>query len=250
MVITIKNGNQFDSFTPMSILDSFQNKNQLIAILIDPEKFETNFAFAKAYLNKIPTTTTHLLVGGSTDPNQKTQDVVQLLKKQTSLPILLFPGSHRQITDSADGILFLSLLSGRNPDFLIGQQVAAAPLLAQTHLEVIPTGYLLLDGGSETAVARVSETKPIPQPDVESIVNTALAGEYMGKACIYLEAGSGAKTPVQENVITAVRKAISIPLIVGGGIRTQQQMQRAFVAGATMVVIGTAFEEDSWEIIS
>lgn len=234
----------------MSILESFNNKSPLLAILIDPEKFEVEYAFAKAYLDKIPATTTHLLVGGSTDPNQKTQEVVQLLKKQTRLPILLFPGSHRQITQHADGILFLSLLSGRNPDFLIGQQVAAAPLIAQTHLEVIPTGYVLLDGGSQTAVARVSKTAPMLQTDVASIVNTALAGEYMGKACIYLEAGSGAKTPVLENVITAVREAISIPLIVGGGITSQSQMQQAYKAGATMVVIGTAFEEDSWKTIS
>ena len=234
----------------MSILESFNNKSPLLAILIDPEKFEVEYAFAKAYLDKIPATTTHLLVGGSTDPNQKTQEVVQLLKKQTRLPILLFPGSHRQITEHADGILFLSLLSGRNPDFLIGQQVAAAPLIAQTHLEVIPTGYVLLDGGSQTAVARVSKTAPMLQTDVASIVNTALAGEYMGKACIYLEAGSGAKTPVLENVITAVREAISIPLIVGGGITSQSQMQQAYKAGATMVVIGTAFEEDSWKTIS
>ena len=229
----------------MSILKSFK-KNKLLAILIDPEKFETNFAFAKAYLDKIPATTTHLFVGGSTDPDQKTQKVVKFLKNQTSLPILLFPGSHRQITSHADGILFLSLLSGRNPDYLIGQQVVAAPLLAKTKLEIIPTGYLLLDGGSDTAVARVSGTAPIRQTDIESIVNTALAGEFLGCACIYLEAGSGAKTPIQENVITAVRKAISIPLIVGGGIKSKAQMQKAFEAGATMVVIGTAFEEDNW----
>lgn len=231
----------------MSILDSFKNKSPLLAILIDPEKFEVEYAFAKAYLEKIPAQTTHLLVGGSTDPQQLTEKVAQLLKQLTTLPVVLFPGSYQQITESADGILFLSLLSGRNPEYLIGHQVAAAPRLAATNIEVIPTGYILIDGGSETAVARVSKTDPMSQTEVESIVNTALAGEYLGNACIYLEAGSGAKTPVLENVITAVRAAISVPLIVGGGIRSQQQMQRAFLAGATMVVIGTAFEEDFWD---
>ena len=145
----------------MSILETLKNKTQLLAILIDPEKFELTPAFAKAYLKKLPPQTTHILVGGSTDPDQKTEAVVQRLKKHCDFPILLFPGSHKQITNTADGILFLSLLSGRNPTYLIDQQVAAAPYLSKTQLEVIPTGYLLIDGGSQTAVSRVSNTRPI-----------------------------------------------------------------------------------------
>ena len=230
----------------MSILDSFKTKNPLLAILIDPEKFVINDAFAKAYLEKIPSQTTHLLVGGSTDPDNKTEAVVKLLKNLSQLPITLFPGNHNQITNAADGILFLSLLSGRNPEFLIGQQVAAAPYLAQTDLEIIPTGYILIDGDSESAVARVSGTKPMPQENIQTIVNTALAGQFLGKKCIYLEAGSGAKIPVSPTIVSAVREAINIPIIVGGGIRSQKQMELAFKAGATMVVIGTAFEEGSW----
>lgn len=230
----------------MSILDSFKTKHPLLAILIDPEKFELDTAFAKAYLEKIPSQTTHLLVGGSTDPDNKTEAVVQLLKNHSQLPITLFPGNHNQITNAADGILFLSLLSGRNPEFLIGQQVAAVPYLAQTDLEIIPTGYILVDGQSQTTVARVSGTTPIPQENIQDIVNTALAGQFLGKQCIYLEAGSGAKIPVSPTIVSAVRKAINIPIIVGGGIRSQKQMELAFKAGATMVVIGTAFEEGSW----
>ena len=145
------------------ILNQLKTSKRLLSILIDPEKFEVDTVFAKAYLQKLPAQTTHLLVGGSTDPENKAEMVVQLLKKHTQLPIVLFPGSPHQITNSADGILFLSLLSGRNPEYLIDLQVAAAPLLTQTKLEVIPTGYLLINGGSETAVARVSNTKPLSQ---------------------------------------------------------------------------------------
>jgi len=238
----------------MNILNAFQKarkeQSQLLAILIDPEKFVVDNAFAKAYLEKIPSQTTHLFVGGSTDPEQKIEVVVQLLKKHTTLPVILFPGSHNQITNAADGILFLSLLSGRNPEYLIGQQVAAAPVLKKMQLEIIATGYVLIDGGLETAVARVSNTQPMSQDNILAIVNTALAGQYMGMQCIYLEAGSGAKNRVSTSVITAVCEAIEIPLIVGGGIRSQQQMEQAFKAGAKMVVIGTAFEEDSWNTVS
>ena len=230
----------------MSILEALKNKTQLLAILIDPEKFELTPAFAKAYLKKLPPQTTHILVGGSTDPDQKTEAVVQRLKKHCDFPILLFPGSHKQITNTADGILFLSLLSGRNPTYLIDQQVAAAPYLSKTQLEVIPTGYLLIDGGAQTAVSRVSNTRPISQKDISTITDTTLAAQYMGKQCVYLEAGSGAKNAVSKEIIKAVKEAINIPIIVGGGIRSKKQMQDAFYAGATMVVIGTAFEEDSW----
>lgn len=223
-----------------------QNK-QLLAILIDPDKFVAEHAFAKAYLEKLPSQTTHILVGGSTDPENSIEIVVKTLKQHTNIPIILFPGNYMQITPEADGILFLSLLSGRNPEYLIGQQVKGASQVQKSNLEVIPTGYILIDGGKETAVQRVSETLPISQKEVDTIVNTTLAGQYLGKKCIYLEAGSGALQPVAIPIIKAVSEAIDIPLIVGGGIRSQKAMQDAYQAGATMVVIGTAFEEDRWE---
>ena len=155
---------------------------------------------------------------------------------------MLFPGDYSQITDAADGILFLSLISGRNPEYLISQQVKAVPQLKVSGLEVIPTGYLLIDGGKETAVQRVTQTLPLPQQEVEIIVNTSLAGQFSGKQLIYLEAGSGALFPVSREVISEVKAAIEIPLIVGGGIRSQEQLEEAYEAGADMVVMGTVFE--------
>ena len=232
------------------ILQAITQKQPLLAILIDPDKFPKDesavHAFAKAYLEKIPITTTHIFTGGSTDATRKTEKVVSTIKNLTELPVLLFPGNHSQITKKADGILYLSLLSGRNPEYLIGQQVKGATATKESGLEVIPTGYVLIDGGSETAVQRVSETKPLSQYDIETIVATALAGQFLGKKVIYLEAGSGAQLQVHPEVITAVKTAINIPLIVGGGIRSSAQMQLAREAGADLVVIGTAFETDTW----
>lgn len=238
-----------------NMLASIQKEEKLLAILLDPDKFpfstlgttvEIDLAFAKAYLKKIPQHTTHLFIGGSTDTYGKTHDVVRTLKTLTALPIILFPGDHTQVTPAADGILFLSLLSGRNPEYLIGQQVQVAVSLKQMQLEIIPTGYLLIDGQTETAVQRISGTKPMPQEQVQNIVATSLAGQFLGKKTIYLEAGSGAKIPVHPTIIKAVKEAIDIPLIVGGGIRSAAQQGAAYEAGADMVVIGTAFEEDCW----
>lgn len=234
----------------MSILKKIElarlQDKKLLAILIDPDKFEVNSAFAKAYLEKIPTETTHIFIGGSTDSQHKTEAVVRLLKAKTKLPTLLFPGDYKQIAPDADAILFLSLLSGDNVEFLIGQQIKAARTVQKSELEVIPTGYLLIDGGSETAVQRVSKTKPMSQNNIEKIVVTALAGQYLGKKLIYLEAGSGAKIPIKTEVISAVYETVDVPVIVGGGIRSNDQMRVAYEAGATMVIVGTAFEEDSW----
>lgn len=219
-----------------------------LAILIDPDKFEMNHAFAKAYLKKIPPTTTHLLIGGSTDPDQKITPVVKLLKAQSNLPLILFPGDYKQITPEADAILFLSLLSGNNAEYLIGQQTKAARTIQTSGLEVIPTAYLLIDGGVDTAVQKVSNTLPIPQHQIEKIVTTALAGQYLGKKLIYLEAGSGAKNPIHRDIIKAVNQEVTLPIIVGGGIRSSIQLENAYKAGATMVVIGTAFENNNWQV--
>ncbi|MGM0932015.1 MAG: geranylgeranylglyceryl/heptaprenylglyceryl phosphate synthase [Bacteroidota bacterium] len=214
---------------------------KLLSVLIDPDKFEENEA--GAFLNSIPENTSHIFVGGSTVEKNQTEKTVKAIKARTQLPVFLFPGDHNQITDDADAILFLSLISGRNPEYLIGQQVKSVVKLRNTSLEIIPTGYILIDGGNESAVQRVSNTEPIPQFEVNAIVNTALAGQYSGKKLIYLEAGSGARIPVSEEIIAAVKKAIDIPLIVGGGIRTTQQQRKAYEAGVDMLVIGTHFEE-------
>jgi putative glycerol-1-phosphate prenyltransferase len=157
---------------------------------------------------------------------------------------VLFPGNPSQISIHADGILFLSLLSGRNPDFLIEHQVKAAPILKKTDLEIIPTSYLLIESGNETAVARVSKTKPISREDYDLVVATAMAGEMLGHQLIYLEAGSGAKQSVPIEMIQEVAKNTSIPLVVGGGITSLLGIQNAYEAGANLVVIGTAFEKN------
>lgn len=220
--------------------EAFLQQKKLLAILIDPDKFETTSA--AVFLKEIPKETTHLFVGGSTVHEGTTEKAVKVLKQVSELPIILFPGDHSQITAAADAILFLSLLSGRNAEYLIGQHVISVPALKKTSLEVIPTAYLLIDGGNNSAVARVTGTEPISQNATESIVNTAKAGEFMGKKLIYLEAGSGAQFPVKPEIISAVKKEVNLPIIVGGGIKNETQKQAAYNAGATMVVMGTAFE--------
>lgn len=222
------------------LVNDQKSNNKQLAVLIDPEKFDVSNA--AHFLLKLPSTTTHLFVGGSTDVNNTISKVVQSLKANTTLPVVLFPGSFEQITNHADALLFLSLLSGDNPEYLIGQQVKAAPILKQTDLEIISTGYILIDGGTASAVARISNTEPISQSKISHIVNVALAGELMGSKCIYLEAGSGALNPVAPEIIKKVKEVLSIPLIVGGGIKTNKQLNEAYTAGANMVVMGTFYE--------
>ncbi|MGY5849108.1 phosphoglycerol geranylgeranyltransferase [Salegentibacter sp. F14] len=216
-----------------------QNR-KLLSILIDPDKFEKNQA--KNFLSRIPGNTSHIFIGGSTVAQKKTEEIVKVIKAKTQLPVFLFPGDHTQITREADAILFLSLISGRNPEYLIGQQVKSVPKLKNSDLEIIPTGYILIDGGSKSAVQRVSNTMPISQLEVDTIVNTALAGQYSGKKLIYLEAGSGARKPVSQEIITAVKKAIDVPLLVGGGIRTTIQQKEAYEAGVDLLIMGSHFE--------
>ena len=222
------------------LTEAARSGEKLLSVLIDPDKFDEKSA--ETFLLKLPENVTHIFVGGSTVELNKTETTVQAIKAETSLPVILFPGDHSQITEAADGILFLSLISGRNPEYLIGQQLKSVSQLRNSKLEIIPTGYILIDGGNKCSVHQVSNTKPIPQTEVETIVNTALAGQFSGKKLIYLEAGSGAEVSVSEEIISAVRAALNIPLIVGGGIRTTQQMKKTYEAGADIVVIGTAFE--------
>ncbi len=225
------------------ILNAKAAGQKLLAILLDPDKIKWDeLEVLTEKLNN--SLVTHIFVGGSTVQEQITDKLVEQLKKTIQLPIVLFPGDFTQITNQADAILFLSLLSGRNPEYLIGQQIKAVPFLQNTDLEVIPTSYILIDGGNQTAVARVSQTQPIDQNEVELITNTAKAGEYLGHKLVYLEAGSGANIPVSTEIIKAVSQTTNIPLIVGGGIRTQKQMDLAYQSGADVVVIGTAFEQN------
>jgi len=226
-----------------NILSAKNEGTKMLAVLIDPEKFDLkNIA---SFFEKVhQSITTHIFIGGSTDKNNVTDNVVSQIKKTTNLPVILFPGDVSQVSQKADGILFLSLLSGRNPEYLIEQQIKAAPFLKKSKLEILPTGYILIDGLKETATQKVSNTKPIAQENIDLILNTSLAGEFSGKKLIYLEAGSGATIPVNANIITVVKNNLSIPLIIGGGIRSKKQLENAFNAGADLVVIGTAFEND------
>lgn len=226
------------------ILEAAQNKKKLLAILLDPEKLsDENIISLSEKIKKSPAT--HVFFGGSTYDGTDFEELISELKKHLNLPILLFPGDYNQISDKADGLLFLSLLSGRNPEYLIGQQVKAVPVLENKNLEIIPTAYLLIENGKQTAVEIVSETKPIKRENISEISQTAKAGEYLGMKLVYLEAGSGAKHPIPENIISETKAKLNIPLIVGGGIRSKEAIQDAFDAGADLVVIGTAFENDN-----
>ena len=226
-----------------NIKKSIINGEKLLAVLIDPDKFlhENTNRFVQNINKSIAT---HIFVGGSTVEETATERLVIEIKKYTHLPIVLFPGDVTQITDKADAILFLSLLSGRNADYLIGKHVEAVSKLRKTSLEVISTGYILVENGKVTAIEKVTATKPMPRENIENIKDTAKAGQLLGAKLIYLEAGSGAINPLTEDIISQVKKDLDIPLIVGGGIRNKSDLHKAYHAGADLVVIGTAFEQD------
>ncbi len=213
------------------------------AVLVDPDESDTRACMRIGKLaaeNGVDI----LLVGGSLVVDDHLEEAVSALKTASGLPVILFPGSIRQITPAADAILLLSLISGRNPELLIGQHVQAAPFLQRSGLEILPTGYLLIDGGSPTTVSYISNTLPIPRDKPEIAATTALAGEQLGLRLIYLDAGSGARQAIPPKLITAVRSAVDAPLIVGGGIRTPEAAAEAAQAGADLVVVGNALEEN------
>lgn len=232
-----------------NILKSKANNEKLLAILLDPDKIDLNNA--EVLIEKInQSPATHIFIGGSLVENNIIDHLIYKIRQYSpfegrgDLPIVLFPGNPSQISPQADAILFLTLISGRNPDFLIEHQVKAAPILKQTQLEIISTGYILIESGTETAVERVSKTIPLDRNDFNLALATAQAGEMLGNKLIYLEAGSGAKQAVPFEMIKKVSQNIEIPLIVGGGIIDLQGIQKAYDSGADLVVIGTAFEND------
>ena len=224
------------------IAGSFKSE-KLLAVLIDPDKMKLKEV--SSFIAKVNRSmATHVFVGGSEVSEDATESLVVEIKKHTGIPVILFPGDVIQITDKADGILFLSLISGRNSEYLIGKQVDAVSKLKATNLEVISTGYILIENGKKTSVERVSLTKPIKREAVQTIIDTAKAGELLGMKLIYLEAGSGATHPIEPEIIEKVKEELNIPLIVGGGIRSKTALDSAYKAGADLVVIGTVFEED------
>ena len=222
------------------------NQPHSLALLLDPEK---------ADLTRLNLTDEvhpdYIFVGGSTGGD--TTDFIRALKARMAslrspVPVVLFPGNSSQFSPEADAVLFLSLLSGNNPEYLVGQQIKSARVIRDSRLDFVPTAYVLIDGGVETSTMRVTGTKPLPADDINTIVNICIAAELMGKQLIYLEAGSGAKNPVSVDIIRAVRAQVSIPLIVGGGIRTPEALQAAYEAGASIVVIGNHFEDHPEEL--
>ena len=227
------------------IQKAYRNHQKKLVILLDPDK--TQIADLPDIVKRIHQLNTNcIFVGGSLLFKNIIDEFILHIKQLTDLPVVLFPGSAMQISNQADAILFLQLLSGRNPDYLIGNQVVAAPLLKQTDLEVISTGYLLVESGRETTASYISNTKPLPSHKPEIAVATALAGEFIGNKLIYLDGGSGALHPISLNMIKMVSENVNLPLIIGGGIKTKKQIRAVFDAGATVVVIGTAFENDEF----
>ena len=225
------------------IIQSKVQRKKLLAVLLDPDKLVLeNVDLLISKINHSPAS--HIFIGGSHVTTTILDELIVKIKQNCNLPIVLFPGNPSQISDKADAILFLSLISGRNPDYLIEHQVSAVPILKQTDLEVISTGYILIESGNETAVERVSKTKPLDRNNIDYIIQTAQAGEMLGNKLIYLEAGSGAELPVSFQTIKKVAQNIEIPLVVGGGIVDLQGIQKAYNAGADLVVIGTAFENN------
>lgn len=227
----------------MHVFDSIKSLSKGIAVLIDPDKFKSTIAIEQ-YLEKIKLAQPDFLfIGGSSVAKSDFDRCVDTAKKMLSIPIIIFPGASHHLSKNADALLFLSLISGRNPDFLIGQHVEAMDELAQIDIETIPTSYLLIDGGKMTSVQYFSRTQPIPQNEISIATKTALAGKYLGQKLIYADAGSGAIQPISSAMIKALSK-INSPLIIGGGLKTIKGIQQAHESGANLVVIGNKLEED------
>lgn len=224
-----------------SILSAASKQKKQFALLIDPDKIDDTGLENRARL-AIEAGVNLFFLGGSLLTENRIAHCASILKQNSNIPVLLFPGGLLQVTDKADGLLFLSLISGRNADLLIGKHVEVAPILANTNLEVIPTGYILVDGGKPTTVSYMSNTNPIPADKPDIAACTALAGEMLGLKLMYMDSGSGAINPVDEAMIHAVRKIISVPLIVGGGMRTAEDVYKACKAGADVIVVGNAIE--------
>jgi putative glycerol-1-phosphate prenyltransferase len=224
------------------IYNKFLEKKKQFAVLIDPDKHSENSIRQTAKLVK-KHGVDFIFYGGSLMTTSNFVHWLIILKEFTSAPVILFPGSSLQLSEKADGILLLSLISGRNPEMLIGKHVTAAPFLKSSGLEILPTGYILIDGGRQTTVSYISNTTPIPSDKDEIAGCTALAGEMLGLKLIYLDAGSGASKHVPTGMISKVKAEISVPLIVGGGIKSAQQAKDICLAGADVVVVGNAIEK-------
>lgn len=225
------------------LIKSKKEGKKKLAILIDPDKLKLQ-SMDTVIRNASDHNIDYFFIGGSLIVNDMLDKVLEELKTKCKIPLVLFPGNSMQLSYRADAILFLSLISGRNPELLIGHHVISAPYLKLSPLEVISTGYLLVDGGVSTTVSYMSNTSPIPRDKTDIAVCTALAGEMLGMKNIFLDAGSGAKYPVSIEMIEAVSGAVQVPLIVGGGIKSPEKAFENISAGADVIVVGNAIERD------
>jgi len=221
-----------------------QQGKKSFAVLIDPDKVNKSLLDEIVELS-VTAKVDYLFVGGSLVISNHLDECVQQIKQSCSIPVILFPGSPSQVSKYADALLYLSLISGRNPELLIGQHVVSAPFVKQSGLEIMPTGYIVIDGGAPTTVSYISNALPVPADKNEIAMCTAMAGEMLGMKLIYMDSGSGAKRPITESMIKAVADQIEAPLIVGGGILQPEKAYLNCKAGADVIVVGNAIEKDA-----
>jgi len=226
-----------------SITERKRSGKKSFAVLIDPDKVN-NSNMGQLIELAVAAKVDYFFVGGSLVISNYLDECLQLIKKTCSIPTILFPGSPSQVSKYADALLYLSLISGRNPELLIGQHVVSAPAVKKSGLEIMPTGYMVVDGGAPTTVSYISNASPLPADKNEIAVCTAMAGEMLGMQLIYMDAGSGAKRPITESMIEQVSKAIQVPLIIGGGIIEPEKAYLNCKAGADVIVVGNAIEKD------
>lgn len=225
------------------IKEKVKRNQKIFSVLIDPDK--QNFAELLKTIHRCnESNIDFFLVGGSIITQVELDKTVHAIKENSKIPVILFPGNHSHISGKADGILFLSLISGKNPDFLIGNQLLATPTIRKTKLEVIPTGYLLVDCGKATTVLKVSETTPIDYHDDDVAETTALTGQLLGQKLIYIDGGSGAEKAISNNMIQRVKNSLNIPLIIGGGIRSAATAELVYKSGADIIVVGNGVEKN------
>ncbi len=227
----------------LSLLENKKVQQKSFAVLVDPDKVNAQKIDGLTQL-AVNAKVDYLLVGGSLVISNHLDEVVQRIKKNCTIPVILFPGTPSQVSKYADALLYLSLISGRNPELLIGQHVISAPFVKKSGLEIMSTGYMVIDGGAPTTVSYISNATPIPSDKNEIALCTAMAAEMLGMKLIYMDAGSGAKRAINEEMINAVAKQIEIPILVGGGIKDPEKAYRNCKAGADLIVVGNAIEKD------
>lgn len=226
-----------------SLVQRKQQYKKSFAVLVDPDKVNDG-EMKKLIALAVDAKVDYFLVGGSLVISNYLDQCVQFIKRSCNIPVILFPGSPSQVSQYADALLYLSLISGRNADLLIGQHVVSAPVVKQSGLEILPTGYMVVDGGAPTTVSYISNASPLPADKNEIAMCTAMAGEMLGMKLIYMDAGSGAKRAISEEMIRQVSNVIDVPLIIGGGITEPEKAYLNCKAGADVIVVGNAIEKD------